>query len=153
LIDLANSGGKQMKCSSIRAVAFLFGIAMFVCAAMAARALTSTLVVQILSVDQESFRRGPAMMSQGRPFGDQWLESTGYVAKAQIQNVIRSDHGLAPGEIIEIHYEIRTATPQPLPFTDARLKPGQSGTLTVSKAKSGYSWTCLVNPKNKCYLD
>jgi hypothetical protein len=119
-------GDKQMNCWSIRTAAALFGNAVFVFAAMAARLLTSTLVVQVLSVDQESFRRVPAMISQGQVVGGQWPETTGFVAKVQIQNVVRSDHSLAPGETVEIHYTIRTAQPRPLPVRQPFRHPHRS---------------------------
>ena len=137
---LAASGGKQMNWVPARAVApaLLLGSAVLVSAAMAARLPTSTLVVQVLSVDQESFRREPAMVSQGNAVGEQRLETTGFVAKVQIQNVIQSDHGLAPGQTIEVHYTIRTATPRPLSFTDTPLEPGKNMTLTVMKGNGGY---------------
>ena len=122
----------------IRIAASLLGNAPFVFAAMAARLLTITLVVQVLSVDQETFDRVPAMISEGQMVGEQWLETTGFTAKVRIQNVIRSDHGVTPGEMIEIHYTIRKATPRPLPFTDLPLRPCDNVTLTVSKGNGGY---------------
>ncbi len=127
-----------MTCWSVRIAASLLGNAVVVFAAMAARLLTSTLVVQVQSVDQESFNRVPAMISQGQPAGGQWLETTGFAAKVQIQNVVSSDHGLSPGETIVIHYTIRTATPRPLPLTDPPLKPGETMTLTVIKGNDGF---------------
>ena len=120
------------------APALLLGSAVLVSAAMAARLPTSTLVVQVLSVDQESFRREPAMASQGNAVGEQRLETTGFVAKVQIQNVIQSDHGLAPGQTIEVHYTIRTATPRPRSSRDTPLEPGKNMTLTVMKGNGGY---------------
>jgi hypothetical protein len=120
------------------APALLLGSAVLVSAAMAARLPTSTLVVQVLSVDQESFRREPAMVSQGNAVGEQRLETTGFVAKVQIQNVIQSDHGLAPGQTIEVHYTIRTATPRPRSSRDTPLEPGKNMTLTVMKGNGGY---------------
>jgi hypothetical protein len=120
------------------ALAVLLGSAVLVSAAMAARLPTSTLVVQVLSVDQESFRREPAMVSQGNAVGEQRLETTGFVAKVQIQNVIQSDHGLAPGQTIEVHYTIRTATPRPRSSRDTPLEPGKNMTLTVMKGNGGY---------------
>jgi hypothetical protein len=47
----------------------------------------------------------------------------------RIQNVIRTDHGLAPGETIKVHYTIRTASS--LPHSATPLKPGESVTLEV----------------------
>jgi hypothetical protein len=127
-----------MKFLSIRAVGSLFGIALFAFPAMAVRLPTSTLVVQVLSVEQVSFNREPAMISQGRVVGDRWLETTGFIAKVQILNVIRTDHGLAPGETIEIGYKIRTATPQPSSFHDAPLKQGENVTLEVMGGNGRY---------------
>ena len=115
-----------MKCLSICAAGFLFGKALFVFEAMAARLPTSTLVVRVLSVDQELFHRDRAPV-----VGEQWLESTGFVAKVRIQNVIRTDHGLAPGETIKVHYTICTANSLPLPHTATPLKPGENVTLEV----------------------
>jgi hypothetical protein len=119
-------------------LAFLFGNAVYASAAMAARLPTSTLVVQVLSVDQESFHSEPAPVSQGNAFGEQSFETSGFVAKAYIQNVVQSDHGLAAGETIEIHYKIRTAKPRPLTFKDKPLEPGKTMTLTVMKGDNGY---------------
>ena len=127
-----------MKRLSIFAVAFLFGMAVFVCAVMAARLPTSTLVVQVLSVDRVSFNRVPSRISQGHAVGDVWWETTGFVAKARILNVIRTDHGLAPGETIDVSYKIRTATPPPSPFHDVPLKAGQTVTLEVMGGNGKY---------------
>jgi hypothetical protein len=100
---------KQMSWLSVRAAAWAFLLCNFglVSSAMAARLPTSALIVHVLSVDQESFNRSPAMLKDGKPFGDQWYETTGFIAKAQIQNVIRTDHGLTPGQTITIRYKIQ----------------------------------------------
>jgi hypothetical protein len=125
---------------SVRAVAFAFlvGNAVFASAAIAARLRTSTLVVQVLSVDQESLHSEPSPVSQGKTFGDQSFETSFFVAKARIQDVIQNDYALAPGETIEIHYKIRTAKPRPLPFKDKPLEPGKTMTLEVTKGNGGY---------------
>jgi hypothetical protein len=54
----------------------------------------------VLSVDQGSLRREPALIGQSQVTS--WLEMTDFTAKSQIRNVIRSDHGLVADETIEI---------------------------------------------------
>jgi hypothetical protein len=118
---------------SVRAAAWAFLLCNFglVSSAMAARLPTSALIVHVLSVDQESFNRSPAMLKDGKPFGDQWYETTGFIAKAQIQNVIRTDHGLTPGQTITIRYKIRIGTPQPIPLKNRSLKAGEDTTVEL----------------------
>jgi hypothetical protein len=127
--------GEQMNYWSIRVAAPLFAGAMFGFAAMAARLPTSTLDVRFLSVDQESFRRDPSSALSGQSF-----ETTGYVARVQIQNVISTAHGLTAGQTIEVHYTIRKAGALPLRSKSQPPKPGESRTINVMKAKSGYEW-------------
>ena len=78
------------------------------------------------------------MLKDGKPFGDQWFETTSFVAKAQIQNVIRTDHRLTAGQTIVIRYSIRSATPRPLPFKDTPLKAGEDATVEVMGGGTEY---------------
>ena len=94
-----------MKRLSIGAVAFLFGIAVLVSPAAAARLPTSDLVVQVLSVEQVgALHEKTDLFEQGQkvPGGVRLWDTTTFVAKARIVNVIRTDHDLAPGEVIDI---------------------------------------------------
>jgi hypothetical protein len=110
---------------SLRALAFvLVGVA-FAPVAPAAKLPTATLAVQVLSVEEE-FKR-----HEKPPSGTQTFETTGFVARAQIQTIIQSDFALDPGKNIKIHYVIRTASPLPLPLRGVPLKPGEHATLTV----------------------
>jgi hypothetical protein len=90
------------------------------------------MVVHVLSVSEEYHNREAAS------YGTQTFETTGFVARAEVRKVIQSDHGLAPGDIVVIHYKIRTAKPLPLGFHDAPLKPGENTTLSVLKSSDGY---------------
>jgi hypothetical protein len=120
-----------MRRLSLCTLALLFGSAVFVSTAMAARLPTSKLLVQVLSVDQESSTIDPPLMIQGRAVGEQVIETTGFVAKVLIQNVVRTDHGLASGDTIRVHYRILTGRPLPIPQTAVPLQPGESVTLEV----------------------
>lgn len=123
-----------MKRWSIRIAASLLVCMAFAAAATAARVLSSTLEVQVLSVDQGPLRREPGLISQGKVIN--WLEMTDFTATVQIRNVIRSDYSLASGETIKIHYTVRSAAPRP----GKPLKPGDDLTLTVLKGDDGYVW-------------
>jgi hypothetical protein len=123
-----------MKRLSIGAVASLFGIAMLVSAAMAARLPTSDLVVQVLSVEQVGFTRQKSDLfdhGQKVPGGVMLWETTTFVAKARIVNVIRTDHDLAAGEVIDVKYNIATTTPPLSPPRGEPLAPGQTVTVHV----------------------
>ena len=123
----------------MNAVALLCVSGGFVSAAMAARPLSSTIVVQVLSVMKISSRFETPSMSQGQVVGGpQRLEDTDYLADVRIQNVIRSDLDLSPGETLGIHYTVVTGAPIPLPITRVPLRPGASATLTVFKDTVGY---------------
>jgi hypothetical protein len=120
-----------MKRLSLCTLALLFGGALFASTAMAARLPTSTLRVLVLAVDQESFTVDPPPTVQGRAAGAQVIETTGFVAKVLIQDVVRTDHGLVSGDTIRVHYRILTGRPLPIPQTAAPLQPGASVTLEV----------------------
>jgi hypothetical protein len=106
----------------------------------AARLPLSTLTVQVLSVDQESFSRTPTMTSYGEPVGGMWFETTHFVAKAQIQKVLQTDHDLTAGRVIEIRYTVRVRTPRALPGSNPSLKAGETVTVTVSGGGDRYAW-------------
>jgi hypothetical protein len=97
--------------------------------ATAAQPGTSTLTVNVQSVDPESFTRKNVHVPCGSSFA---LETTKYVAKAQITKVLNTDHGLSPGAVIDIRYSVTVRQP-PLPAfpVSPMLSPGETVTLTV----------------------
>jgi hypothetical protein len=77
--------------------------------APAARLPISTLNVKILSVERQTYERDDYRHESFIPAGStrEWYEEkTTYVAKAQIEAVLVNDHGLSPGAVIDIHYEV-----------------------------------------------
>jgi hypothetical protein len=125
--------GQAMKRLSICIVAFLVCNVVLGFTAMAARLLTSELVGQVLSVDQASFHREPWTTSQGQVTA--WVEIAEFVAKIKVQDVVRTDHGLMPGAIIDVYYEIKMIGPKPL--SNRPLKPGETVTLEVMGRMNG----------------
>jgi hypothetical protein len=116
-------------------------LAMFSAIAPAATRPISTLSVKVLSVDRESLDRHTyrrESSKSGEPSGG-WSENTRFVAKAQIETVLNSDHGLRPGTIIEIRY-IVVQSSVPAEVRDSTLKTGETVTLTVYEATLGFWW-------------
>jgi hypothetical protein len=77
--------------------------------APAVRLPVSTLTVNILSADRQTYERNDYRHESFKPGGvsREWYEEkTTYVANAQIETVLVNDHGLTPGAIIDIHYEV-----------------------------------------------
>jgi hypothetical protein len=85
-----------------------------------ARLPTSTLLVDVLSVDRKSFESGRYAN------GSSW-EKTSFVAKAQIRKILHSDHGLKPGDIIRIDYDVL----RPSRRAGTVLNQGANATVTV----------------------
>jgi hypothetical protein len=119
----------------------LFGAAACVIAftanAPAARLPVSTLTVNILSVDRASFLREEYKATGG------WLEKSTYVAKARIETVVNTEHGLSPGAVIDIRYDVRVQQP-PNPYNRsiaASLKVGDIWTLTVFGGGTSFEWS------------
>jgi hypothetical protein len=116
---------------------FLLGTAVsllgaFAVIAPAATQPLSTLSVKVMSVDRESLDRHTyrrESFQSGESSGG-WSEQTRFVAKAQIETVLNSDHGLSPGAIIEIRYFVVQSS-VPAEVRDSTLKTGETVTLTV----------------------
>jgi hypothetical protein len=106
--------------------------------ASAARLATSTITVSVLSVDRESFNRED-IQYPGQPAIA--FETTKYVARAQVTNVLNSDHELSAGAVIEIRYSVTVRQP---PHPAFRVRPtlnaGETKTLTVSGGSSSFYW-------------
>ena len=97
--------------------------------AWSARLPTSTLVVDVLAVDRKSFKSGRYAN------GSSW-EKTSFVAKAQIRKVLRTDHGLKPGDIIQIEYDVL----RPSWRAETVLNQGATETVTVSRHGREFRW-------------
>jgi hypothetical protein len=95
---------------------------------------TSKLIVKVMSVDRES-------SSRREYSGGVSVETTKFVAKAQIQEVLVNEHGLSPGAIVEIRYAVDVRQP-PLPNARdrGRLNPGETTTVTVAGGGTRYEW-------------
>lgn len=107
-----------------------------VATAPAARLPVSTVTVNILSIDRASFLREEYKATGG------WLEKTTYVAKARIESVVESDHGLTAGTVIDVRYDVRVQQP-PNPYNRsiaASLKAGDIWTLTVFGGGTSFEW-------------
>jgi hypothetical protein len=77
--------------------------------APAARLPVSTVTVNVLSVERKTYERDDYRHESFKPAGptlERYEEKTTYVAKAQIEAVLVNDHGLSPGTVIDIHYEV-----------------------------------------------
>ena len=106
--------------------------------ASAARLPTSTITVNVLSVDRESVNR-EEIRYPGQP--SVAFEKSNFVAKAKIANVVRTDHGLTPGAVIDIHYSVTVRDP-PAPAFHVRssLSAGEMATITVSGGGGSFVW-------------
>src|SRR5271170_7643309 len=102
--------------------------------AVAGRLTASKLVVNVLSVDRES-------SSRREYSGGVSVETTKFLAKAKIQEVLVDEHGLSPGASIEIHYEVDIRQPLlPKARDRGRLNPGEVSTIWVTGDGSQFSW-------------
>jgi hypothetical protein len=106
--------------------------------ASAAQLPTSTVTVNVLSVDRESADREEARYPGRSPIV---FETTKFLAKAQIAKVLKSAHGLAAGDVIDIRYSVTVRQPPDPAF---RVKPtlsvGETRTLTVFGNGSSFTW-------------
>ena len=102
--------------------------------AAAGRLTASKLVVNVLSVDRES--------SSHREYsGGVSVETTKFLAKAQIQEVLVNEHGLSPGAFIEIRFEVDVRQPQlPKARDRGRLNPGEVATIWIVGDGSQFRW-------------
>lgn len=102
--------------------------------AVAARPPASQLVVNVLSVDRES-------SSRREYSGGVSVETTKFVAKAQIQQVLVNEHRLSPGALIEIRYEVDVRQPQlPKARDRGRLNPGEVATIWIVGDGGQFRW-------------
>jgi hypothetical protein len=122
-------------CWAIALDAILFGS---IGGAPAARLPTSTLTINVLSVDRESVNREETK-HPGQP--TVVFETTKFVAKAKITRVLASDHGLNAGDVIDIRYGVTVRQP-PDPAFRVRpaLSAGETVTVTVFGGGNSFSW-------------
>jgi hypothetical protein len=96
---------------------------------------SSKLVVKVLSVD-------PQLSNRAQYSGGVTVETTKFIAKVQIEQVLTDEHGLSPGQTIEISYDVRVRQP-PLPNVRdrGRLDPGETTTLSIAgEGPSRFAW-------------
>jgi len=99
---------------------------------------TSTLTVNVLSMDRQSFDRQEFKEASGRNAS---RETTSFVAKARVQTVLQSDHNLSPGVVIEIRYDVVVRQPRlPGAYDHRTLNTGETVTLTVYRDHGAFRW-------------
>jgi hypothetical protein len=101
----------------------------------AARLEVSTVTVEVLSVDPQSFQRDEVRRESFKDGTistiNTWTEKTAVIAKAQIKAVVFNDHGLSPGTIIDIQYEfVRGGGPVYVPPAP-EVKAGETWTVDI----------------------
>jgi hypothetical protein len=106
--------------------------------ASAARLPVSTITVNVLSVDRESSHRDESR-NPAQP--DVVIDTTRFVARALITTVLNTEHGLSPGPVIDIRYDVaERQPPHPAFRVRARLNAGETVTLAVSGGGSSFYW-------------
>ena len=106
--------------------------------ASAVRLPVSTITVNVLSVDRESFHRDKSL-NPAQPDG--FIDTTRFVARALIAAVLNNEHGLNPGAAIDIRYDVAERHPPHPSFpVRARLNAGETVTLTVFGGGSSFYW-------------
>jgi hypothetical protein len=106
--------------------------------ASAARLPVSTITVNILSVDRESFHRDKSLNPAQ---ADVVIDTTRFVARALLTAVLNTEHGLNPGAVIDIRYDVAERHPPHPSFpVRARLNAAETVTLTVFGGGSSFYW-------------
>ncbi len=106
--------------------------------AVAAPLPTSTLTVNILSVDRESSKRDETRYP-GRPLVV--FETTWFRARALIAEVLKTDHKLTAGAVIDIRYSITVREPpDPAYHVRPALSAGETKTVTVFGDGDSFIW-------------
>jgi hypothetical protein len=103
--------------------------------ASAARLPVSTVTVEILSVDPQSVQRDDYRRETFKDgaVSSTWSEKTAVITKARVKAVVVDDgHGLSPGAVIDLHYEV------------VRGPMGQGYGARAPEVKSGETWTVGV---------
>jgi hypothetical protein len=102
--------------------------------AEAGRPTASKLVVNVLSVDRES-------SSRREYSGGVSVETTRFLAKVQIRELLVNEHKLNPGVVIEVRYEIDVREPpSPKARDRGRLIPGELATIWIIGDGSQFKW-------------
>jgi hypothetical protein len=106
--------------------------------APAARLPVSTITVNVLSVDRESVHRDESR-NPAQP--DVVIDTGNFLARSVITKVLNTEHGLSPGAIIDIRYDVAERHPPNPSFpVRARLNAGETVTLTVFGRGSSFYW-------------
>jgi hypothetical protein len=90
---------------------------------LAARLPRSTVTVIVRSVDRESYNR------EETPAPGVVMERTSFVARAEIVEVPHNEHGLTPGTVIDIRYDVVVRQPPGTMLRGKTLTPGETVTL------------------------
>ena len=101
--------------------------------APAARLLISTVTVEILSVDPQSYQRDDFRRETFKDgaVSSTWSEKTVVITKARVKAVDVDDgHGLSPGMVIDLYYEVVRGPVGPAARAP-EVKPGETWTVGV----------------------
>jgi hypothetical protein len=113
--------------------------------APAARLPVSTVTVEILSVDPQSVQRDDYRRETFKDgaVSSTWSEKTAVITKARVKAVVVDDgHGLSPGAIIDLHYEVVRGPVGPAYAARApEVKPGETWTVGVVGGVGSYKGT------------
>ncbi len=129
---------KRRSFLAFSAIALIAPLMLPIGSTSAARLLTSSIVVEVLSVDRESVNREEIKYPE-RPTVA--FETSKYVAKARVTKILRNENGLQEGAVIDILYSVTVRDP-PDPFFRVRptLSAGQATTLSVSGGGGKFDW-------------
>jgi hypothetical protein len=102
--------------------------------ASGARLPVSTVTVDILSVDPQSFERDEYRRESFKDgaVSSLWTEKTAVITKARIKAVLLDDgHGLSPGTVIDLRYEVVRGSGPPYSDRAPEVKPGETWTVGI----------------------
>jgi hypothetical protein len=105
--------------------------------ARAWKLLTSTVTVNVVAVERLSSDLVHLRGGQSR-------ETTTFLAKAEVANVIATEHGLSPGAVIDIRYDV--VVPRPPSQPEPKLTAGDAKTLTLMGNGNSFEWMFWVRP-------
>ena len=106
--------------------------------ACAMKLLTSTVTVNVVAVECLSSDLGHLSGGQSR-------ETTTFLAKAEVATVFATEHGLSPGAVIDIRYDV--VVPRPASWPEPKLTAGDAKTLTLMGSGNSFKWMYWVTLK------
>jgi hypothetical protein len=100
-----------------------------------ARLPVSQVTVEILSVDPQSYQRDEyrrETFKDGGAVSSTWTEKTAVITKARIKAVVLDDgHGLSPGTVIDLRYEVVRGSGPVYQARAPEVKPGETWTVGI----------------------